>query len=155
MSIAVIIYRFTKISALQVEASLLDLPYISEACVLGIPHTIAKELCGAIVRLRPGGALTADQITFERIRSDLARVLPTYMLPTLLRVLTGDEFLPTTSAGKPIKGDIRRGFFKTTDWWPIEDPPAQVEYWSDKAVTTIGEKDLQRPWDWCGMQMAD
>lgn len=123
--------------------------------MLGIPHTVAKELCGAIVRFHPDYNTPPDQMTFAKIRSDLAETLPIYMIPTLLRILKDDETLPLTSIGKPIKNEIRRDFFKTTDWWSIENPPADVEYWSNKAVTVIGEKDLQRPWDWCGQQMAD
>jgi malonyl-CoA/methylmalonyl-CoA synthetase len=151
----VIAYRFCRIPALPVENGLLDLPYISEACVLGVPHTIAKELCAAVVRLRPDSNTPPDLINLGKIRLDLSKTLSTYMLPTLLRILRDDETLPLTSIGKPIKKEIRRDFFKTTDWWPLESPPADVEYWSNKAVTAIGEKDLERPWDWCAMQMAD
>ncbi|RDL35780.1 Uncharacterized protein BP5553_06392 [Venustampulla echinocandica] len=150
-----IIYRFSKIPALLVENSLLDLPYISQACVLGIPHTVAKELCAAIIRLHQDANTVLDQITFDQIRSDLAKTLPAYMLPTLLRILREDEALPLTSIGKPIKREIRTVFFKTTDWWSIENPPLDVEYWNNKAVASIGEKDLRRPWDWCAQQIAD
>ncbi|KAK5996460.1 hypothetical protein PT974_01794 [Cladobotryum mycophilum] len=52
-------FRSFRIPALIVERSLMDLPYISEACVLGVPYYEAKNLCGAVVRLK-GGYAAAD-----------------------------------------------------------------------------------------------
>ncbi|PIG79525.1 hypothetical protein AARAC_000449 [Aspergillus arachidicola] len=144
-----IFYHGFRIATLPVENHLTDLPYVTEACVLGVPDHEAKQLCGAIIRCSKD---TSSQVSLHRVRSDLSKYLPTYMLPALLRVLKDTEEIPRTISQKPIKKLILRDFFGVTDYWSIENPTPGVE--------TCGNLPPQReattrPWDWCGLQRAD
>ncbi|KAK2865068.1 hypothetical protein FQN49_003946 [Arthroderma sp. PD_2] len=142
-----ILYHFFRISALTVESSLMDLPYISEACVLGAPHREARELCVAIVRVRCG------EKTPAQIRSDLSRSLPPFMLPTALRILTAEEVLPRTVSDKPIKRRILEEYFGTTDWFSASNLPRGVGYWGLDQIDDVREGET-KSWDWCGLQFA-
>ncbi|KAF4504454.1 hypothetical protein G6O67_007904 [Ophiocordyceps sinensis] len=87
-----------RISTLTVESSLMNLPRISEACVVAVPD--------------------------NDIRSDLRYSLAPYKLPTLLRILKDGEDLPRTVSGKPIKRQILNLYFGSTDGaQPKTDPP--------------------------------
>jgi malonyl-CoA/methylmalonyl-CoA synthetase len=131
----------------------MDLPYVAEACVLGVPYHEARQLCGAVIRLRRDGSavLSQPQVDLARIRADLAGVLAAYMLPVVLRILQEGEQLPRTHSGKPIKSRILGELLGTTKWFPAHDLPEGVEYCGCKPV--IDEK-TARPWDWAGMQCA-
>ncbi|PKK48947.1 hypothetical protein CI102_7970 [Trichoderma harzianum] len=145
-------FRFFRIPLQKVEQSLLDLSYISEACVLAIPDHEAKELCAAAIRLDATSSVPAPEISLARIRSDLMQSLPMYMLPAILRILKDGEEIPRNISGKVVKAAVRRELFATTDWWPHSNPPAEVEYWGN--MPPIFEA-ATRPWDWCGVQRAD
>jgi malonyl-CoA/methylmalonyl-CoA synthetase len=137
-----------------VEASLMDLPYVADACVLGVPYHEARQLCGAVIKLRHDsgdGALPNSQVNLARIQADLAGVLAAYMLPVVLRILRDGEQLPRTDSGKPVKQRILREFLGTTKWFPAEDLPEDVEYCGCMPVIDEG---TIRPWDWGGMQVA-
>lgn len=128
----------------------MDLQYISEACVVAVPDTNAKQLCGAVVRLKRGNTQTG-QITLARIRSDLQSSLAPFMLPTLLRILMGEEELPRTTSGKPIKRQILEIYFGSTDGSHAKNDLPGVERCSRPMP---GEAEI-KPWDWCGLQCAD
>jgi malonyl-CoA/methylmalonyl-CoA synthetase len=134
-----------------VEASLMDLPYVANACVLGVPYHEARQLCGAVIQLRRDGALSNSQVNLARIRADLAGVLAAYMPPVVLRILRDGEQLPRTDSGKPIKQRILSEFFGTTKWFPAEVLPKGVEYCGCMPVIDEG---TIRPWDWGRMQIA-
>jgi malonyl-CoA/methylmalonyl-CoA synthetase len=127
-----------------VEQSLGSLPYVSEACVLAIPDHEARELCAAVIRT----TRNSEKINLARVRSDLKESLPTYMLPAILRILKDDEEIPRTVSGKAIKKTICKEFFATTDWWPHNNPPLDVEYCGNMPLVD-GE---MTPWDWSGTQ---
>lgn len=134
-----ILFQSFQISTIRVENGLMDLPYISEACVLGVPFPDAKSLCAAIIRTKPLDKDSVDDgqpISLARIRSDLSRRggkgqdgLPTSMQPVLLRVLTDEENIPLTVSGKPIKREVCRRFFTETGLWSEEDATPGVESW--------------------------
>jgi malonyl-CoA/methylmalonyl-CoA synthetase len=88
----------------------MDLPYVANACVLGVPYHEARQLCGAVIQLRRDGALSNSQVNLARIRADLAGVLAAYMPPVVLRILRDGEQLPRTDSGKPIKQRILSEF---------------------------------------------
>lgn len=75
-----------------------------------------------------------------------------YMLPAVLRILKKGEQLARTFTGKANKKLVKEEFFATTEWWPHESPPAEVEYWGNMPRILEAET---RPWDWCGVQRAD
>ena len=132
----------------------MELPYIAEASVLGVPHQEATELCGAVVSVR-SGALAAgpEEVTLSRIRTDLTGRLAPFMLPAVLRILGEGEELPRTLSGKPIKKKILLDCFGVKDWFRAEEMPREVQYWGcDPPV--VAEADV-KPWDLGGLQEAD
>ncbi|GAB1318646.1 hypothetical protein MFIFM68171_08856 [Madurella fahalii] len=143
-------FRFFQIPALVVEASLMDLPYVADACVLGVPYHEARQLCGAVIQLRHD--CTEEVVNLAKIRADLAGVIAAYMLPVVLRVLKEGEQLPRTDSGKPIKRRILSEFLGTTEWFPAENLPDSVEYFGC-ALPVMDEK-TAGAWDWAGMQVA-
>lgn len=149
MQILVALFGVYRVPLQRVEQALAGLPYVSEACVLSLPDHESRELCAAIVRVaRADNALT-EQIDLARIRSDLMESLPSYMLPAALRILQADEQIPRTVSGKAVKRAIRKDFFATTDWWPHNNPPSEVEYYGN--IPQIDQSSF-RPWDWSGVQ---
>lgn len=143
-------YRF---SALDVEDALMSLAYVSEACVLSVPHQGASELCGAVVGVYRG-IVGADEVTLPRLRADLDGRLAPYMLPTVLRVLDAGEDLPRTASGKPIKARVLRECLGVRDWFVTDDVPQGVQYWGSDAVPDMAEADM-KPWDMGGLQEAE
>ncbi|KAK3291273.1 uncharacterized protein B0H64DRAFT_367327 [Chaetomium fimeti] len=144
-----IFFRYFQIPALTVEACLMELPYVADACVLGVPYHEARQLCGAVIQLRHDG--TQRAVNLASIRADLAGVLPAYMLPVVLRVLGDGEQLPRTHSGKPVKKKILSELLGCTEWFPADSLPERVEYCGSWPV--IDEK-TARPWDLGGMQRA-
>lgn len=130
----------------------MDLPYVAEACVVGVPHQEVRELCGAVVRLI-NGVTRIEQITLSRIRSDLGGSLALFMMPLVLRIIKDGEELPRTVSGKPIKRQILKNYFGTTDWFPAGDLSPGVEY-CGCTMPTIDEAEA-KPWDFGGLQPAD
>jgi len=145
----VIFFRYFQIPALKVEASLMSLPYIADACVLGVPYHEARQLCGAVVRLQSNA--TQREVNLASIRAELAGDMPAYMLPAVLRILKEGEQLPRTHSGKPVKKQILSELLGTTDSFPAEDLPDGVEYFGSMPVI---DAKTAKPWDWAGMQRA-
>lgn len=128
----------------------MDLPYITEAYVIGAPDHEAKELAAAIVRLND--CWDKDQITLNKVRKDLSAILATHKLPALLRVLDEGEEIPRTAAGKPIKRGWLKQFFGIQDFVPAGYSWPRTEYWGNQPEQVLAEI---RPWDWCGLQRSD
>lgn len=142
-------YGAYKFSTPQVEIGLTSLPYISEAVVLAVPNHSAKHLCGAIIQLRPS-AMSSEQVTLARIRSDLRDSLADYLMPTLLRILSTGERLPYTVSGKPIKRQILKDYFGSADGLPPKSMPREVEFCSLQKLSAVET----RAWDRRGLQLA-
>ncbi|KND87442.1 Acyl-CoA synthetase family member 3, mitochondrial [Tolypocladium ophioglossoides CBS 100239] len=139
-----------RIQSIRVEEALTDLPYVSEACVIGVPEDEAKELCAALIRLKEG--TPREEISLARVRADLSETLPAYMRPYLLRIMDDGEKVPCTVSSKPIKKEILKQFFGITEYWSIENPTPGVESWGDQPVQVEAET---KPWDWCGLQRSE
>ncbi|KAI0123700.1 adenylate-forming enzyme AfeA [Xylariales sp. AK1849] len=124
-----ITFGASQISGLKVEHCLMELPYIHEACVVAVPIDDAKQLCGAVVRLK--GGISAEQITLARIRSDLQGTLDNPMLPTVLRLMEGDKELPRTGTGKPVRRQVIEDYFYEgycgRNWFAVDNPPPGIE----------------------------
>ncbi|KAH7128998.1 hypothetical protein EDB81DRAFT_808572 [Dactylonectria macrodidyma] len=148
-----VLFRGYRIPTLTVENSLLELPYIAEACAVAVPHKEALQLCGAVIRLRKNCAVPSETITLSKIRSDLRANLPQYMLPILLRILKDGEDFSRTVSGKFIKPKVLKESFGTTEWFLVNDLPTGVEY-CGSTVPMIIEAET-KPWDWSGIQCAD
>ena len=85
---------------------------VSEAAVLGIPHDDLGEEVAAVIVLRPGAEVTADEL-----RQYVKEQVAPYKYP---RVIKFEEELPKTAAGKILKRAIFPGewlFSKTALLW--------------------------------------
>lgn len=121
----------------------MELPFISEACIVAIADRDASTRVAALVRFHqdfPGGNLTT-------IRQHLCDKLLQYKLPTALRVLRNGEEIPLTVSGKVIRKRVVEKYFPLTEYCQL---PANVELWN-----ILGEQKnngSQKAWDWAGLQ---
>ena len=81
-----------KVDPAEVEGALLLCPNVSDAAVIGMPHSVLGEIVCACVVPAPDEA-----ISLERLRAGLKDVLAPFKLPEQLRVL---EYIPRTPVGK-------------------------------------------------------
>jgi acyl-CoA synthetase (AMP-forming)/AMP-acid ligase II len=88
----------------EVEAVLYEHPAVREAAVFGIPDAKWGELVMAYVVLKPGVALSVDEL-IEHCRRSLA----SYKVPR--RVEFSDLELPKTGSGKILKRALRERFW--------------------------------------------
>lgn len=152
-----ILFRHYRIPSVQVEVALTALPYVTEACVLGVPDHEAKEICAAVVRLTPEqeqlqSRYAEQTIDLARLRRDMNESLPKYMLPVLVKILGPGEEMPQTVSQKPIKSQIIKKYFGVDKSWSAENSVLGVEYWGSMPTPVEADTKL---WDWLGLQRAD
>jgi long-chain acyl-CoA synthetase len=87
--------RGEKVSPREVENVLASLDGIVEAAVIGVPDQVLGQAIKAIVTLKPGVALTEQQI-----KRHCAQHLEDFMVPRSVEIR---EALPQTSTGKVAK----------------------------------------------------
>lgn len=119
-----------KIGAPEVERVCLDLPYIAEAAVVGVPDEEFGQRVGAIITLakdQTSGPHQSHQLTIQKLRDDMRKALPAYKLPTLLRIVDGE--LPKGQTGKVQKKNLGPQCFPEQRWQ--RDPEIQV--WNSRA----------------------
>lgn len=109
-----------KISAIEIERALLELPYIKEVAVLGVADEEYGQRVGAAVVTKD---LAGSKVSLERLRQDLKDKLAKYKLPTLLRLF--DLELPKGPTGKVQKKVLGETYFPSPGW--SQDP--NVESW--------------------------
>jgi len=130
-------YLIHKVSVVEVEKQLKDLPYISEAYVLPIMDYEVVELVGAIVRFRhpnnreQKGKDENPDIDLCKIRQDLSSVLEMYKLPTMLRILRAEEEVPLSVSSKVLKPQLRQMYFKLSGYRPKDYAVPGVEFWEE------------------------
>ena len=98
----------------------MELPFISEACIVSIPDKDASTRVAALVRFHqdfPSGNLFT-------VRQHLSDKLFPYELPTALRVLRNGEEIPLTVSGKVIRKRVVEIYFPATENCQL---PANVE----------------------------
>lgn len=83
----------------EVESLLLGHPEVTDACVVPIPHEVKGFVPAAMVVVRPGATLTADDLKGYALANG-----PAYAHPR--RVMIVAE-IPLSAAGKPDKNRIR------------------------------------------------
>ena len=86
----------------EVEAVIMELAQIAAVALIGVPDEKWGEVPWAIVNLKPGAELTAEEI-LGHLRGRLAK----YKIPK--QVVFIDE-LPRTASGKVRKADLRKRF---------------------------------------------
>lgn len=87
----------------EIESVLTALPQIAEVAVIGSPDPAWGEVVCAVVRLKPGSALTLDEVT-----AHCAGKLGRYKIPKRLVVV--DEPLPRNPTGKLLKRVLRERY---------------------------------------------
>jgi long-chain acyl-CoA synthetase len=86
--------------SVQVEAALFEHPAVADCAVIGVPEPTLGEEVGAVIVLRPGHKVAAEELsTYVRER------LAGFMVPT--HIWFRDEPLPRNPAGKVLKRELR------------------------------------------------
>ncbi len=99
----IIIRGGENISCLEVEAAIYAHPGVHEAAVFGLPDERLGETVGAVVVVRAGVELTADEL-----RAYLAKHLASFKIPTHIWFRT--EQLPRIASGKIFKRQIKADY---------------------------------------------
>lgn len=99
-----------KLSALEIEAVLLEHPAVSECCVLGLPDkTYGEAVCAIIVPQEEVKRRRQEEmkpaLTLEELRTWAKEKLAPYKLPTWLYVW---DSLPRNAMGKVNKKDLKK-----------------------------------------------
>jgi hypothetical protein len=111
-----------KVSLLEVEQQLLNLPCVQEACIVSVLDSHNIPRVAALVRFdNPNQCRDLDDHRREEpslnfLRDQLATSLSVYMLPTALRVLHEGEHIPqTTASQKNIRTRAVQQYFQLSD----------------------------------------
>ena len=84
----------------EVEAALYEHPAVYEAAVFGVPHERLGEEVAAVVYLRPGSA-----VTVEELQAHVAARLASFKVPSRISLVA--EQLPRNASGKILKRQLR------------------------------------------------
>jgi long-chain acyl-CoA synthetase len=86
--------------SVQVEAALFEHPTVADCAVIGVPDPVLGEEVGAVIVLRPGHKVGADELA-THVRQRLAG----FMVPT--HIWFRQDPLPRNPAGKVLKRELR------------------------------------------------
>ena len=85
----------------EVETAIYHHDAIAEACVFGIPEERLGEEVAAVIVLRPGHALSADEL-----REFLGASVAKHKIPT--KIWFRDEPIPRNASGKFLKRELKK-----------------------------------------------
>ena len=144
-----------RVPILEVEMRLLQLPFISEGCILQASDAHNGQIVAALVRLRtPEKTYLGDSGKVQRLeeppylevlRNSLGGALPTFMLPTALRILQDEEEIPRTPSLKIIRGKAAEQYFPRSK---------SCELLTNVEVLDLGnnrDSQARKVWDWGGL----
>ena len=89
----------------EVEAAIYEHPAVYECAVFGLPHERLGEEVAAAIHLRPGMALSEDEL-----RSHVAKRIAGFKIPSVIE--WKHEQLPRNPAGKILKRELRDALAK-------------------------------------------
>ncbi|KAF2093314.1 adenylate-forming enzyme AfeA [Rhizodiscina lignyota] len=120
------------IPTIDAEHAVMELPYVSDACVVGVPNTRVRELCAVVLKPNIANMPNDGIINLAKIRSDLAAAnMSDYMLPLVLRVLKPEEELPRTLSGKLVRKRVFADYFGDAQGKTAVDAPHGIEIWPE------------------------
>ncbi|KAK5996008.1 Acyl-CoA ligase oryP [Cladobotryum mycophilum] len=144
-------YRGMKVSIVETEMQLLQLPFISEGCILPVSHPSYGHIVAALIRLRDPKALhktqTVENLDLTALRDVLRDKLPVFMLPTALRILEEGEEVPRTASLKVVRAKAAAEYFPLSNDGEL---PSNVE------TTDLNDQEVwpQKAWDWGGLRVG-
>ncbi|XP_049273404.1 luciferin 4-monooxygenase-like [Rhipicephalus sanguineus] len=100
----------TKVEPFEVEQCVLELRFVAEVAVLGVPHSVLGEAPAAIVVLRKGWKLDKNDHIAQRIKDHVAERLAVYK--GLHGGIVFAEELPKNRRGKVLKCYLMDEFLK-------------------------------------------
>jgi malonyl-CoA/methylmalonyl-CoA synthetase len=92
-----------KLSALEIERTLLEHPCISEVAVLGVSDDVWGERVALVCRMKAG----YDPLSLDELRVWCAQRMSNYKVPSLLKVVSG---IPKNAMGKVNKKGLAKLF---------------------------------------------
>jgi long-chain acyl-CoA synthetase len=96
----VIIRGGENVYSVEVEGALFEHPAVADCAVIGVPHPVLGEEVGAVIVLRHGASVTAEELA-QHVRDRLAG----FNVPT--HFWFRDEPIPRNPAGKALKRALR------------------------------------------------
>ena len=96
----IIIRGGENVYCVEVEAALFEHPAVADCAVIGVPHPVLGEEVGAVIVLRPGHEVAADELSRH-----VAERLAAFNVPT--RYWFRSQPLPRNPAGKVLKRELR------------------------------------------------
>lgn len=116
-----------KVSTIEIERAMLELPYIKEVAVLGVADEEYGQRVGAAVVTKE---LAGSKLSLEKLRQDLKDKLAKYKLPTLMRLFHLE--LPKGPTGKVQKKVLGETYFPSPGW--LQD--SKVERWQRRSSSS-------------------
>jgi malonyl-CoA/methylmalonyl-CoA synthetase len=117
-----------KISAIEIESAIQELPYVKEVAVVGVADEEYGQRVGAILVTQ---SLGIEILSLGRLRDDLKDKLAKYKMPTLLRLLDGE--LPKGPTGKVQKKILGETLFPSPGW----EMEKAVEKWTSRSNSKL------------------